>query len=194
MAAVDLHRRANSKTDAGVSEQRSGSLGVDASVEVQVGAILVSARQSILGTKRIASCLCRALAMPTPVEVTPDATHRAQVRNLDDDTVPGVGHLASAAVCLDRELPAGTASSASALARASTELILRDGRRVAWRGVVSAGGGLHIAVATAEGVAGAVLCEGPEVWDEGLVDVRANCQGLCLSFLRTLCMWSRLKH
>lgn len=69
--AVDLLRSTNSEPDTGAAEQRSRSARVDAGVEVEVGSVLVRARQTRLRAKRVAA-------------------RRAEVGDLDHDAVAGV--------------------------------------------------------------------------------------------------------
>jgi len=91
LVAVHLGGRANSQPNVGATKQRSVGVGVDAKVEVQVGAVLVRARQAGLRAERV-------------------ARSRAQVGDHDDDTVAVVGDLVTAAVGLEGELPACSAA------------------------------------------------------------------------------------
>jgi len=118
------------------------------------GAVLVGATKTVLSAQRV-------------------ARRRAQVGDLHDDAVAGVGERLARAVGLDRESPARAACWAGTGAltgrvlaedtqeqgpfqtyRADTELVLGDGGVVAGlaSGVEAASGGLDVAVAAAPGV------------------------------------------
>ena len=92
LRAADLHGTADSESDAAVAaEQGVAGTRVDAEVEVQVGAVLVGTGHAVLRAERV-------------------AVRRAQVGHLHHDALAGVGDLVAAAVGLDGELPASSAS------------------------------------------------------------------------------------
>lgn len=89
--AVNLHRSTDTEANTRATEQRSRGLGVDASVEVEVGTVLVGTRETVLSAEWVAGGW-------------------AEVGNLDDDAVAGVRQFVARRVSLDGELPAATAS------------------------------------------------------------------------------------
>lgn len=156
LRAVDLLSSTNSETDTRVTEKRSRRTRVDAGIEVEVGAVLVSSREAVLSAQRV-------------------ARSRAEVVDLDNDAVAGVGQSVAARVRLGGQFPAGTAGWAGSAAWADTELVLRDGCAVAGLagGVETAGGAGGLAVGRAKAVTGSILGEG------GLVGACCDGRGLC---------------
>ena len=89
LAAADLLGGTDTETDTVAAEEGVAGTAVDAQIEVQVGAVLVGGREGRLGAQRV-------------------AVRRAQVGDLDDDAVAGVGDRLAAAVLLDGQSPAGS--------------------------------------------------------------------------------------
>ena len=110
--ARDLDSRANSKPNPTASKQSPAGTRVDAEIKVEVGTVLVSAREAALRAKRV-------------------ARSRAEVGDLHDDGIAGVGKLVAAAVGLRSELPASAAGGTGACAWADAEFVLGDGCAVA---------------------------------------------------------------
>jgi len=105
LAARNLHSSTHSQSNARVTEQRSVGARVQTQVKVEVGAVLVGSLQAILRAQRV-------------------ARSRAQVGDLDDDTVACVGQFVAGAVGLSGQLPAGAAAGAGACSGADTEGVL----------------------------------------------------------------------
>lgn len=106
LTAVNLLSSANGQSHTSASEQSSAGSRVNAQVKVEVGAVLVGARQSVLSTQRVGVC-------------------RAEVRDLDDDRA-AKGLFVAAGVGGGGQLPAGSASWAGTCAVADAEFILGD--------------------------------------------------------------------
>lgn len=106
LAAVNLLSSTNSQTNTSASEQSSTGSRVNAQVKVEVGAVLVCARQSVLCTQRVGVC-------------------RAEICDLDDNGA-AEGLLVAAGVGGGGQLPAGSAGWAGACAVTDTEFILGD--------------------------------------------------------------------
>ena len=137
----NLHRRAHRQTLAIIPKERRLGPAVRAQIEVHVRAVLVRAREPVLGAQRVPA-------------------RGAQVVDHHHDGGARVRQRVAARVRLAGQLPAGAARGARARAGAHAEFILRDGRREAGRGEEAAGRGVGVAVGRAEGVAGAVEGEG----------------------------------
>lgn len=105
LAARNLHSSTHSQSNTRVSEQSSVGTAVEAQVKVQVGAVLVGAGETILAAQRV-------------------SLSRAQVGDLNDDAVAGVGELVAAAVGLSGQFPAGATSGTGTSSRADSKGVL----------------------------------------------------------------------
>lgn len=106
LAAANLLSSTNSQSHTSASEQSSTGSRVNAQVEVEVGAVLIGARQSVLCTQGVGVC-------------------RAEVCDLDDDGA-AEGLLVAAGVGGGGQLPAGSASWTGACAVTNAEFVLGD--------------------------------------------------------------------
>jgi len=129
-AAAHLRRRSQGQPNTTASKQRRRRTIILTQVKVDIGTVLVSARQAVLAAQRV-------------------SRGRAQVVDLDDDGVCAVEGV-SAAVGLRSELVAEAAGGAGASAWANTEEVLGEGGVVAWVVVEAAGSGVGVAVGGAE--------------------------------------------
>jgi hypothetical protein len=111
LRARNLHSSAHSQPNTRVSEQSSIGTTVKTQVKVEVGTVLVGSGKAILTAERISRC-------------------GAQVGDLNDDAVAGVGELVAAAVGVGGEFPAGAAAGSCACSGADAEGVLRKGGRV----------------------------------------------------------------
>ena len=143
LAAVNLDGSTESESNTRVTEQSSRCTRVNAGVKVDVGAVLVGARETVLGAERV-------------------TRGWAEVVDLDNDAVAGVGELVAARVGLGGQSPAGTTGWTGACAWSDTKLVLGDGGAVAGcaSGVETTGSGGSVAVGGTKRVASTVLGEG----------------------------------
>ena len=135
---------------------------INASVKIDISAVLVSATEPVLGAKWVTLL-------------------RTKIVHLDYDAITSIVKTSARAVSLDGKSPAGPACWALAIAlisiddqprllqvvmlvfltyRPSSVQVLRHGCREAWLGVEEAGRGIGVAIWAAESVSRTVLGEG----------------------------------
>lgn len=139
--AIDLRGCPNGETDATVTEERFGGAAVAAEVEVDVGTVLVRAREAILRAERVAIC-------------------GTQVIDHHDDAGTGVAELVAGRVGLTDEFPACTARGSLTGTGSHTVQVLAHRRAEAGGRVEEASSSVGVAIGRAEAVSSTIMGHG----------------------------------
>jgi len=141
LGAVDLGGGADSETLAVISKEGSLGTTVAAEVKVDVGAVLVGARETVLGAQWV-------------------AVGGTQVVDHDHDAGAGVGESVAGRVGQSDEFPARTAGGASSGTRTDAVQVLTDSGAEARVGVEGTRCRVGVAVGGTEGIAGTIVSHG----------------------------------